>query len=85
MILLLKTPSHLSSEVFIRILQINQIVSCSDEHFWTFSSSTVVGTIHLQVLPDADRQDIITQVRFQRSSNGSIDHFQIYLGSNDFE
>ncbi|CAF1668722.1 unnamed protein product, partial [Adineta ricciae] len=49
MTLLLQTPSHIQYEILDRILKLDQVLSYSDEHFWNLTSSTVVGTIHIQI------------------------------------
>jgi Co/Zn/Cd efflux system component len=46
------------------ILKVENIVSYSDEHFWNLSSSTIVGTIHIQILNDGDEQRVTSQVSF---------------------
>ncbi len=46
------------------ILKVENIVSYSDEHFWNLSSSTIVGTIHIQISNDGDEQRVTSQVSF---------------------
>ena len=62
MTLLLQTPSHIQYEILDRILKLDQVLSYSDEHFWNLTSSTVVGTIHIQIANDGDEQRITAQV-----------------------
>lgn len=64
MTLLLQTPSNIQYEILDRILKIDQVQSYSDEHFWNLSSSTTVGTIHIQISNDGDEQRVTAQVSF---------------------
>ncbi|CAF3328719.1 unnamed protein product [Rotaria socialis] len=63
MTLLLQTPSHIQYEILDRILKLDQVQSYSDEHFWNLSSSTTVGTIHVQITNDGDEQRVTAQVQ----------------------
>jgi hypothetical protein len=62
MTLLLQTPSNIQYEILDRILKLDQVQSYSDEHFWNLSSSTIVGTIHIQIVDDGDEQRVTAQV-----------------------
>ena len=62
MTLLLQTPPNIQYEILDRILKLDQVQSYSDEHFWHLSSSTVVGTIHIQIANDGDEQRVTAQV-----------------------
>jgi Co/Zn/Cd efflux system component len=62
MTLLLQTPENIQYEILDRILKLEQVQSYSDEHFWNLSSSTIVGTIHIQIVPDGDEQRVTAQV-----------------------
>lgn len=63
MTLLLQTPENIQYEILDRILKIDQVQSYSDEHFWNLSSSTIVGTIHIQISNDGDEQRVTAQVQ----------------------
>ncbi|CAF1361971.1 unnamed protein product [Adineta steineri] len=63
MTLLLQTPSNIQYEILDRILKLDQVQSYSDEHFWNLTSSTIVGTIHIQIANDADEQRVTAQVQ----------------------
>ena len=63
MTLLLQTPSHVQYEMLDRILKLDQVVSFSNEHFWKLSSSSIVGTIHVQITNDGDEQRVTSQVQ----------------------
>ena len=62
MTLLLQTPSHVQYELLDRILQLDQVISFSNEHFWKLSSS-IVGTIHVQITNEGDEQRVTSQVQ----------------------
>ena len=62
MTLLLQTPSNIQYEILDRILELDQVESYSDEHFWNLSSSITVGTIHIQIANNGDEQRITAQV-----------------------
>ena len=62
MTLLLQTPENIQYEILDRILKLDKVQSYSDEHFWNLSSSTVVGTIHIQIANDGDEQRVTAQV-----------------------
>ena len=64
MTLLLQTPSNIQYEILDRILKLDQVQSYSDEHFWNLSSSTTIGTIHIQITNDGDEQNVTAQVSF---------------------
>ncbi len=64
MTLLLQTPSNIQYEILDRILKVENVLSSSDEHFWNLSSSTIVGTIHIQISNDGDEQRVTSQVSF---------------------
>lgn len=64
MTLLLQTPENIQYEILDRILKVDQVQSYSDEHFWSLSSSTIVGTIHIQIANDGDEQRVTAQVCF---------------------
>jgi len=63
MTLLLQTPSNIQYDILDRILKLDQVQSYSDEHFWNLSSSTIVGTIHIQIANDGDEQRVTAQVQ----------------------
>ncbi|CAF3400300.1 unnamed protein product [Rotaria socialis] len=63
MTLLLQTPTDILYETLDRIMKLDKVLSYSDEHFWKLSSSTTVGTIHIQISKDGDEQSIISQVQ----------------------
>ncbi|CAF4909033.1 unnamed protein product, partial [Rotaria magnacalcarata] len=54
---------HIQYEILDRILKLDQVQSYSDEHFWNLSSSTTVGTIHVQITNDGDEQRVTAQVQ----------------------
>jgi zinc transporter 5/7 len=64
MTLLLQTPSTVQFEILERILKLDNVVSYTDEHFWNLSSSTIVGTIHIQISNEGDEQRVTSQVSF---------------------
>ncbi|CAF2554423.1 unnamed protein product [Rotaria sp. Silwood2] len=61
--LLLQTPSDIQYEILDRIIKLDKVLSYSDEHFWKLSSSTIVGTIHIQISNDGDEQFVTSQVQ----------------------
>ncbi|CAF0817886.1 unnamed protein product [Rotaria sp. Silwood1] len=63
MTLLLQTPSDIQYEILDRISKLDKVLSYSDEHFWKLSSSTTVGTIHIQISNDGDEQLVTSQVQ----------------------
>lgn len=81
MTLLLQTPSNIQYEILDRILKLENVLSYSDEHFWNLSSSTIVGTIHIQIRNEGDEQRITSQVSFDefllRFSHCYLDFFQV--------
>ena len=66
-LLLLQTPAAIDQKILDEILRINEVLSYSEVHFWSLSSSKVVGTVHIQVTPDAEDQKIREKVRFCQS------------------
>ena len=48
--------------VLLQVLSLDGVTSYSDEHFWRHSMRVVCGTIHIQVLPEASEQKIVSQV-----------------------
>lgn len=86
MTLLLQTPSNIQYEILDRILKLENVLSYSDEHFWNLSSSTIVGTIHIQIRNEGDEQRITSQVRFNEYflMISSL-LFGFLSGTNDFE
>lgn len=64
MTLLLQTSPAIQYEVLDRILKLDHVLSYSDEHFWTLSSTTTIGTIHIQMTHDGDGQRITSQVSY---------------------
>ena len=62
MTLLLQTPSNIQYEILDRILKLEDVLSYSDEHFWNLSSSSIVGTIHIQIRNEGDEQRVTSQV-----------------------
>ena len=64
MTLLLQTPSNVQYEILDRILKVENVLSYSNEHFWNLSTSSIVGTIHIQISNDGDEQSVTSQVSF---------------------
>ncbi|UJR09931.1 hypothetical protein I4U23_014153 [Adineta vaga] len=63
MTLLLQTPSDIQYDILERILKLDKVLSYSDEHFWNLTSSTVVGTLHIQIANDGDEQRVTAQIQ----------------------
>lgn len=65
MVLLLCSPTEESfnvREILQKILNIEDVLACKDPHFWQHTSGKVYGTIHLQVISEANEQRIISFV-----------------------
>ena len=62
MTLLLQTSINIQYEILDRIIKLDNILSYSDEHFWNLLSSTIIGTIHIQISNDGEEQFVTSQV-----------------------
>ncbi|XP_050401353.1 proton-coupled zinc antiporter SLC30A5 [Patella vulgata] len=64
-ILLLRTPNHLETDLSLaleKIIHIEGVIGYRDPHFWSHTSTKVMGMLHIQVTPDTPEQKIVTQV-----------------------
>lgn len=66
MILLLRVPQGMEKSAAIalnKVMKIEGVLSYRNQHFWVHSSKVLVGSIHVQVMPNASEQKIVNQVR----------------------
>eukprot|EP00794_Sanderia_malayensis_P009563 gene9563-10551_t len=64
-VLLLKTPHDLKASVrdaLIKVMHVPDVLSYKDEHIWRQSADSIVGTVHIQVAPNAIEKRIYQQV-----------------------
>jgi len=52
--------------VSIQVCAMEGVVGIRQPHFWQHSSDTVIGTIHIQALPEAAEQKIIQEVLYMQ-------------------
>lgn len=65
MILLLRVPPGMEKGVATclnKIMKIEGVLSYRNQHFWTHASNVLVGSIHVQVMPNVSEQKIVNQV-----------------------
>lgn len=62
-ILLLVWSHHLSQTFCSQVLKIEGVISYREPHFWSHTSTKLMGSLHVQVVPEASEQKIIAQVR----------------------
>lgn len=64
-ILLQRSPMHgdkLIKDCLERVLKIEGVISYREPHFWSHTSTKLMGSLHVQVVPEASEQKIIAQV-----------------------
>lgn len=64
-ILLQRSPMHadkLIKDCLERVLKIEGVISYREPHFWSHTSTKMMGSLHVQVVPEASEQKIIAQV-----------------------
>lgn len=60
-------------------MSIEGVVGYSDVHVWKYAKSTVVGTIHLQIAPDASQQKILNQTTTIFKQVGHVADFTVEI------
>ncbi|KDR14532.1 Zinc transporter 5 [Zootermopsis nevadensis] len=65
LVLLLRTPVRVQNQLptaLSKVTAIEGVVGIRQPHFWQHSSDMIIGTIHVQALPEASEQKIIQEV-----------------------
>lgn len=63
-ILMQRTPKELENALpscYQRVMQLEGVYSVQEPHFWTLCSDIYIGTLKLEVAPDADARYIVSQ------------------------
>lgn len=84
-ILLQTTPSHLITQLDKSLREastLDGVLEFRDEHFWTLSFGTLVGSLHVRVRRDADEQLVLAHVWNKLA--GLVQHLTVHIFKDDW-